>query len=1185
MNKRIIILLGQPGVGKTTFGKRLQNEKIDHFSSGDALVANGALNRYRCCTTRDNMAELDRVAYELIDNKCKEFTENDVSVLILDCVKELAHGYNLISVLKKYELSNVIIMHLVRENITSIDTYQKRIKKWEKSKSSLLKLFSNYGILYNFTLWNDDDLALVKKSDFEHTNKDIYINCLIEGDSILINSERIKNIKLSDDEIKDRQITKLFILKKFDKTQGMLIPVKIYYKISHIDDYRYRTYLLYNNDITQEIINFNTIFCINHEDIPIGEDKRIITYFKNESNEYYNIIAQFQNTFLDLNDNDFSKLQSDYFNLEKIEYDTPANMIFDMNIIQEIDDTIKKILHVSRIEVSLPSSFLDYGNDHQINWLIQPNRYYVSRKCDGIRYLLIKLEDKTYLRDRSGSIYSCNIYNSLESNTILDGELVKMDGKEIYFVFDVLGYKNNKTWHMPLEHRISIITYGIAVPSDKEKPSKILSLQESSDKIILVDKRYFPVDCNSLEELTKKTWYATDGLIFTPGTYYSFGKNDLLFKWQPFSKISIDVKYNGEIFEESLNLLEGQWELSNKKRWDKSTENHPSIRQNYLKILSEKKRLIYFSEKRGFAINCLSLVGSLDDIQNLNTGKAIENIYDKKEFQIFVQNKLDRLSLIKQFAIRSSNLNYLEYKECKRIDFHIGFMTYFIKHIKDLVQENFIEENIDAITQLSIFNYRKGCKNIDKIKPYLICRGLVIHVPTKRLVAIPMKGFCGYKHSDNILSNNDNVQATLKMDGSLIIVFIWEGRLHVTTRRRMNSEQALWAKDWLINNVDIDLFKPNHTYMFECIYKNNRVVINYCFDGLILLTVNKFNPNPNYCYDFIEFTYEERLNLALDLGVPTMYQFIGLVQSFIDFKPTFLINEGWVIRSNNGRRVKIVTDEYKKCSDITEEIHPLNIWKIIYRRHLNEFIEKLPHYLYDELNTMVDAFKVRYEKTRIRLKTDIERSTKPLYNNKYKTLLNNVLSQISEDININSLFENIIFDNFKICKISKIECTKLCVFKWNQEKERYISECNCEYRNQIFLYNAISQNKIYNYILRYIKPTNKEKYYIPYYEPSQNFKQTFCKNWEKHEERFDYKYGDQPFDKLNEDTISQILSNLDIHTLLECSKTCIWMDDHITVVFKDKILQYKETLKNIIKEDKEDKEEEYNISMEGGYSS
>ena len=1210
MKKGIIILLGPPGVGKTNFGRRLQDENIDYFSSGVELVANDELNKYMYCTTQDNRTKLDKIVYDLIDVKCKEFKYNDKSVLILDCIKELAHGYRLISLLEKYGFSDIRTLYLVRDNIDYKDNpvYQKRIKKWENSKSDLLKLFSNYkrsgyqgrrpdshiracdkvyGKLYKLLLWNDDDIKIIKFKDLTICTNEVYrFDILVENnENLWINKKKIKKIsqatsgqahtrakpsvagptsRASPNEVFDEVLVGPLNSVQFACLENQNTSIKI---VRH--GYNKTVAHLYND--SNNILKPDTI--IHFEDFDgksVGGTFPIImdVYFKNCIEEYDQILVQLHDWVLDFSD---CELQNKYYSLKREKYDTQDNMIYDINLINEINNKIKQILHITRIEVTLPSRFLDINDDRQIDWIVQPGRYYVTYKCDGIRYLLIKLEDNTYLRDRSGNIYSCNIYNSIPSNTILDGELVKIDDIEYYFVFDVLSYKNNKTWHMPLKDRLQIIKWNISVSTDKEKPKDITK----SNTIILIDKQYYPLnnDLSSFFEQHINQWYPTDGIIFTLSCYI-FGNDEHLIRWQSLVKITVDEKYNGLIYELSLNLLDGNW-IRTKKRFDKSTENHPSIKQNYEIMIEKRERVIVLSEERDYDVYYKLKNISLYDIKETIKKMSKENPKNPEIFQKSVQYTLDTMSLIRAFKNRilKDQTSYFEYRrsispifiytDLKDRKYNFGVQL-FIRNIKELVNKGYIEENIDETTQLSIFNYKKNFKHLDH--KHLVCRGLVIYLPTNKIVAWPISGFCGYKDTPK---TDDIVEATIKMDGSLVIVFIWKNELQVTTRRRMNSEQAIWAKKWLINNVNIRIFKPDHTYMFECIYSNNRVVINYAFEGLVLLTVNK-HLDRNYIK---EFTTRQRYNLALDLGVPTVHQFIGSLQSFIDFEPISLTHEGWVIRNNNNVRSKMVTKKYKECNKIITEIHPLNIWKLIYCKHFDNFKTRLPIYLYDELNNMMDGFKVLYENTRLRLKKDIQDKIVRSEDYKYNVLLQDTKCHITEDIDINILFENIIFDNYEnIGKIKKIECTKLC--ENIHDGERIIITCNCKYKQQIALYNAASENKIYYCILRFIKPTNQERYYIPNYIPSENFQQTYSKGWKNDELKFDYKYGEQPFNKLNQDNIYHIFKYLDIKTLLICSNICIWMNQHIASL--DQILQCKQVTKKKIIADRQANEDALN---------
>ena len=109
-----------------------------------------------------------------------------------------------------------------------------------------------------------------------------------------------------------------------------------------------------------------------------------------------------------------------------------------------------------------------------------------------------------------------------------------------------------------------------------------------------------------------------------------------------------------------------------------------------------------------------------------------------------------------------------------------------------------------------------------------MCRGLVIS--ESAVVAAP---FCKFGRADESIDPCQLVEATEKIDGSHIIAFVHEGEIITCTKRRADSEQALWSKAYL-QRRDVAL-KPGFTYMFEAVYRNNAVVVKYQQDECVLI--------------------------------------------------------------------------------------------------------------------------------------------------------------------------------------------------------------------------------------------------------------------------------------------------------------------------------------------------------------
>jgi hypothetical protein len=56
---------------------------------------------------------------------------------------------------------------------------------------------------------------------------------------------------------------------------------------------------------------------------------------------------------------------------------------------------------------------------------------------------------------------------------------------------------------------------------------------------------------------------------------------------------------------------------------------------------------------------------------------------------------------------------------------------------------------------------------------------------------------------------------------------------YVATRKRFNSEQSIWATDWIRKNANFSVMRPGWTYLFEIIYPDNRVIIQYPHSGYL----------------------------------------------------------------------------------------------------------------------------------------------------------------------------------------------------------------------------------------------------------------------------------------------------------------------------------------------------------------
>ena len=172
-----------------------------------------------------------------------------------------------------------------------------------------------------------------------------------------------------------------------------------------------------------------------------------------------------------------------------------------------------------------------------------------------------------------------------------------------------------------------------------------------------------------------------------------------------------------------------------------------------------------------------------------------------------------------------------------------------------------------------------------------------------------------------------------KLDGSLGILF-WHQSFarrepHIATRGSFASEQAIWATKWYrakFGNwpiADSASWPEGYTPLFEIIYDENRIVVNYDFQGLVLLgLVNIETGN--------ELPPEEVATWASKNALRTPQEYIGKSISDCQSEKTANI-EGFVLQYGQQNeyplRLKIKTEDYVRLHKVITGLNPKGIWE------------------------------------------------------------------------------------------------------------------------------------------------------------------------------------------------------------------------------------------------------------------
>lgn len=139
---------------------------------------------------------------------------------------------------------------------------------------------------------------------------------------------------------------------------------------------------------------------------------------------------------------------------------------------------------------------------------------------------------------------------------------------------------------------------------------------------------------------------------------------------------------------------------------------------------------------------------------------------------------------------------------------------------------------------LVIYNYTERCAYEGAwTEVTLACRGLIADARTGEIVARPYRKFFNHGQSGApAFALDEPVEVTDKADGSLGIVYPTPGGLAVATRGSFASDQAVRATALLRGRYPGWTPPTDHTVLFEIIYPENRIVVDYGgMEDLVLL--------------------------------------------------------------------------------------------------------------------------------------------------------------------------------------------------------------------------------------------------------------------------------------------------------------------------------------------------------------
>lgn len=269
------------------------------------------------------------------------------------------------------------------------------------------------------------------------------------------------------------------------------------------------------------------------------------------------------------------------------------------------------------------------------------------------------------------------------------------------------------------------------------------------------------------------------------------------------------------------------------------------------------------------------------------------------------------------------------------------------------VEKKYIYEKESG--DMRLYVYSQNCTFDGAWDDYTtLARGLILDIKQKKVLATPFPKFFNYgeRPSQNIPKGSVNV--TTKHDGSLIILFQnSNGTWRCATKGSFSSEQAISAEFWAYQNLNMKNLKNGYTYLFEWVSPENKIVIPYKKDELILLGV--------YDNNGVEYSYQDLVEVSrkMNCRLTEVHEFNHIIEVINYASKLPFDQEGYVLRFGDFR-LKIKGDEYKRIHSLISRCTPLAMWEaMMLSDDMMEIRKQLPEEFWVDFDNIIRLLKKR----------------------------------------------------------------------------------------------------------------------------------------------------------------------------------------------------------------------------------
>ena len=265
---------------------------------------------------------------------------------------------------------------------------------------------------------------------------------------------------------------------------------------------------------------------------------------------------------------------------------------------------------------------------------------------------------------------------------------------------------------------------------------------------------------------------------------------------------------------------------------------------------------------------------------------------------------------------------------------------------------------------LLIFNYNTMAQYEGRWNFFeRVSRGLIINHQTGEIVARAFDKFFNWGEAGR--TSSAPIRTIMeKVDGSLGVLYRVGDEYRIATRGSFDGDQALWATAFLRANYDLRDLPDELTLLFEIVYPDNRIVVDYgTRQDLVLLAARN-----RHTGEYLSFNQVREIGLRYGFSLPEVYEFADLDTLVAKTKTLDASVEGYVVEFADGQRFKFKSLRYLELHKLIVSLTFKNVLKAMQNGEIDAILATVP----DEFLAETRSWIAQIQTTIAQVKAEVQ---------------------------------------------------------------------------------------------------------------------------------------------------------------------------------------------------------------------